>query len=571
MLLEKMELHGFKRFGDREVVEFDPGINVVKGGNEKGKSTLLEGFIASIFDLTKPEREKSYSWLKPEVCRVTLTYSLDNGDRYKIERDFINNSAVLFEEEEEGFVPLERRKSRIKEIVADHFGLDSATLFENTIVVKQNQLTTLEEKKAQDEIHDSISTLLAGATKQTVSEAIESLMEKRKPLKPLKGMTWKGKPARIHQVEDELKQKRKELNEAEGSLRKLRKNQREYRGKSERLQKLEQEWSKKKAMYDRHQEKKGIEEDLKQIDSKTEILKKTSPTEERKDFLLYVGIGVTILSLLLSVLNTWAAVAGIVVGLSMIWMYFRWGRGLSSEFQETMEGLTREKATLGIQLKEYGDVEMTGVEAMEIKQRLDELDEIIPELRGDINRLEGGIEEMKRHKLNPVEVKEKIDRLEREKKRIQTKIQALDLAKKYLQEAEEQVHSEISPTLSKFVEGSIKKITHGRYQKAVVTPDLDIKVKIPETEKMESIRVIDLSKGTKEQIYLTIRIAISDILSDHRKLPMFFDEAFVNFDPKRFSQAMELLKKLSKRNQMIFLTIREYYDEYADNVIRLEK
>ncbi|MCT8139488.1 AAA family ATPase [Anaerobacillus sp. CMMVII] len=71
----------------------------------------------------------------------------------------------------------------------------------------------------------------------------------------------------------------------------------------------------------------------------------------------------------------------------------------------------------------------------------------------------------------------------------------------------------------------------------------------------------ELSQGTKEQLYLAIRLALAKIHSKQNAFPIFLDDIFVNFDIKRRSKAIELIKEISNDHQVIFFTCHPFMAE----------
>lgn len=64
----------------------------------------------------------------------------------------------------------------------------------------------------------------------------------------------------------------------------------------------------------------------------------------------------------------------------------------------------------------------------------------------------------------------------------------------------------------------------------------------------------ELSQGTKEQLYLAIRLALATVHSEESSFPILIDDIFVNFDEKRRLQALAVLKEMSEHHQIIFFT-----------------
>ena len=79
-------------------------------------------------------------------------------------------------------------------------------------------------------------------------------------------------------------------------------------------------------------------------------------------------------------------------------------------------------------------------------------------------------------------------------------------------------------------------------------------------------RPAELSRGTREQLYLALRFGLILEFGEHaERLPVVVDEAFVNFDPERASLAASSFAKLSETNQVLVFTChRTIVDMFAD-------
>lgn len=71
----------------------------------------------------------------------------------------------------------------------------------------------------------------------------------------------------------------------------------------------------------------------------------------------------------------------------------------------------------------------------------------------------------------------------------------------------------------------------------------------------------ELSQGTKEQLYLSLRIALATVHSKESRFPFFIDDAFVNFDRKRRLQVVNLLKSLTSKHQILYFTCHLFMAE----------
>lgn len=66
-----------------------------------------------------------------------------------------------------------------------------------------------------------------------------------------------------------------------------------------------------------------------------------------------------------------------------------------------------------------------------------------------------------------------------------------------------------------------------------------------------------LSTGTHDQLYLACRIALADKLSEPFALPFLLDDPLVHFDSARKARAIELLRKIAVRHQILLFSCDE--------------
>lgn len=76
-----------------------------------------------------------------------------------------------------------------------------------------------------------------------------------------------------------------------------------------------------------------------------------------------------------------------------------------------------------------------------------------------------------------------------------------------------------------------------------------------------------LSRGTAEQLYLAIRLALAETMSRQVSLPLLFDDLFVNFDESRLHAALGLLGELSISRQIVMMTCHKHVAEAAARMI----
>ncbi|MFD1418314.1 ATP-binding protein [Companilactobacillus keshanensis] len=98
----------------------------------------------------------------------------------------------------------------------------------------------------------------------------------------------------------------------------------------------------------------------------------------------------------------------------------------------------------------------------------------------------------------------------------------------------------------------------------------DQKLKLVKSDKI-IFDVHELSKATTVQLYLSLRLAFITEIYDLVNLPILIDDAFVDFDSNRTENIMELVKDISRNNQIIYVTARLTSEIDNGHILKLKE
>jgi uncharacterized protein YhaN len=97
-------------------------------------------------------------------------------------------------------------------------------------------------------------------------------------------------------------------------------------------------------------------------------------------------------------------------------------------------------------------------------------------------------------------------------------------------------------------------LTGGNYQSLIVTETGHFEVLSKEDVRYP---IIELSQATKEQAYISLRLALATSILSTAPFPVIMDDPFVHFDGERLSRMIELLDDLQNKHQFIYFTCHE--------------
>lgn len=129
----------------------------------------------------------------------------------------------------------------------------------------------------------------------------------------------------------------------------------------------------------------------------------------------------------------------------------------------------------------------------------------------------------------------------------------LAISKEMLKRARNRYEREKQPRVVQAASQYLSDITSGAYER-VFYPlgQEEVRLEVPAGERKSTNQ---LSRGTKEQLYLSLRFGLVEEYNRNAEpLPVIMDDILVNFDTKRSQAAAEAILRLADKNQALFFT-----------------
>ena len=145
--------------------------------------------------------------------------------------------------------------------------------------------------------------------------------------------------------------------------------------------------------------------------------------------------------------------------------------------------------------------------------------------------------------------------MEDERAQLETEYEDISLAAEVLRAADEELQSRFSPELGRVAAEYMSRVTGGRYSQVLINRDFSAMTRTESDAVAHDSNY--LSAGTMDLLYLAVRLAVCELaLPEGEPCPLIIDDALVNLDETRLQQAMELLRDIAKKRQVILFTCR---------------
>lgn len=213
MKIEKLKINGYGQLSNREI-NLSPGINVIKGYNEAGKSTLLSFISSSLYGIDKNKNGQSiseYNKYKPwnnSNFSGSIVYRLDDSNEYEIYRDFNGKKTIVTDSNLNDLTNDFKTTRKGVEILEEQIGIDK-TSFKNSSISFQ-KLVVLDDKDKSQIIQKMTNLVSTGEENVSYTNIVKKLSDRQ--VKEIGNNRTKNKP--INEIEEELlklQQKQEEI------------------------------------------------------------------------------------------------------------------------------------------------------------------------------------------------------------------------------------------------------------------------------------------------------------------------------------------------------------------------
>ena len=163
---------------------------------------------------------------------------------------------------------------------------------------------------------------------------------------------------------------------------------------------------------------------------------------------------------------------------------------------------------------------------------------------------------------SPESIKNELDSLRQKTAAQKEYCDCLDIALSTLSDSYAEVRLSYGSELEKTASKIFASLTDGNYRNMSISKSFDITV---EKADLFGSRELDyLSSGTADQAYLSLRLALSQLISqENQGLPIILDDALAQYDDTRTKTALKFLKEYSQNGQIILFTCHKSLTDMA--------
>ncbi len=503
-----------------------PGLNVIYGENETGKSTMQRFITSMLFGLEKQRGksgkndhyQKYEPWNSNSFFAGGLKFTV--GDKpFYLERNFYHKekSAKLTNEMDGEELSVEH--GDLEMLLG---GIKKAS-YENTYCIHQAEIET---KKEFAEILQNyfVNMSMGGEGEVDLAGARKSLKEKQKDAKQ-----------RLEEQRQKRGDETEKLQVKEGLL------QRD-------IEQLQEQQKESHENISRQQPGADLpEHDSNQM---AEYLWDIRQKNVQKGYRvrLLVSTVITLFSLVLGIINAtahplmrggnwgWlvlelALLFGFLGGVGSVCHWFQKEKRLKSLIRQHEEE-KRERNISVSKDREWQEVR----QKQETKAKHRVVEELLQEQLAEKQALLLNLREEIEQNTQPSE----------EEQELELQVQAYELAYNTLQSLSKDAYQDSRKQMEEEMSRILNEMTQGKYDRIGLDEQMNLIVE----KDNRKLQPWQLSQGVMEQMYVALRMGAGGIFTKEESMPIILDEVFASFDEKRLESA---LNWLSRQNGQIFL------------------
>lgn len=217
-------------------------------------------------------------------------------------------------------------------------------------------------------------------------------------------------------------------------------------------------------------------------------------------------------------------------------------------------------------MREYDEEAMAAYDYQGRRREYEVLQNLIKSQTEKIHETEKELAVLKSKNPHPAEIASVKAGVDRELQKFESEYEAIALALDSMTSASEKLRDGLAPKIAKGASALMARLSDGKYNSLGVNSDFGMTF----TADTMSHSVDYLSAGTSDIAYISLRIALIDILFRKSVPPFIFDESFMRMDNDRMKNSLTMLCDFGKdgtqtllftchgREEKLMKTIGEY-------------
>jgi len=242
VILNRIRVRRFRAINEGRIIEFSPGLNIIKGSdNESGKSSLRLAITKALFQDPNTSREDIVgltSWGAEEPWEIELDFESETG-AFRLVKSLKTRSSQIIDAGSSRVVA--SNKSAIAAKMAEFTGCPSEVFFESTACIGQEELVRIvpkgvsqnEQQKAAGTISQRLQATIGNGGAVDMRSILAKLLSKT-TRKEAKGPHWNL--LRINERADSLRSQRADL---EAKVKLVLENRKKLSSVKEQLARIE--------------------------------------------------------------------------------------------------------------------------------------------------------------------------------------------------------------------------------------------------------------------------------------------------------------------------------------------
>ena len=592
MKIDDFKINNYGKIENSEVF-LQNGINLIKGYNEAGKSTILSFLNSMLYGIDKTKKgniseyDKYLPWLSTNFSG-SMNYRLDNGNTYYVFRDFKKKTPIILDRNRNDITANFKQNKKGIDFLEEQIGVDKKT-FQNTSISYQ-KLVVLDDKNKAEMSGKLANLISTGEENYSYDDIIKRLNNKQ--LEEVGTSRTKKRP--INNLEErilKLEQERREVLNIKEKKERMTEEREETQKKFATVGYIKQMITEiKENFLKKETEKKIYTEIYNRIEKKKEEIEEKKKeridviTKEKVfDRIKWIYLILTLIAIPTAYFYIYSLIGYVLL---LIFIYIIAKNNSDKRMADLEEKNRAVEKELNILRKDViQDERVIQKEKKEFEERFENVKkEMFQKYKNFVNReylerilkkdIEGVFKEASEieeeyentmYRLSQInaernvvestsgrlaEIVEELEELKQEREKLLNYNDTIEIAKEVLKESYDELKNNVGPEFDKKLSYIVKKITNGKYDDVYIDINHNIKMK---TEHGEYVNLERFSTGTIEQVNLALRLAYIDTISKE-SLPIILDEAFAFYDDERLANIMRFLSEEYINRQVIIFT-----------------